>query len=233
MRIKLLHTITILALLQVLFVAAVFAQTDKTPSSDGANTAGAYEENLRRWKNMSEEQRQAIRQKVRATDPRQRGLVRQNARMFRQLPPEEQERVRNNFQRFKELPNEKREMMRQRTGRFQRFPPEEKARLRREIREERAGRKGGRIGFVQGPDNVKRNDPSGPRNGPGTNLRRPAGAQGGPGTGPGLRSPKRQGPGAGQVNRSGAKMGRSGSNGGRGGSGTRGPGPRPGPGRKK
>ncbi|MCG2712545.1 MAG: DUF3106 domain-containing protein [Candidatus Omnitrophica bacterium] len=130
---KLKYIIVILIFFQILAISFAFAQEEGSSAND--LTSAAYEENLKRWQNMSEEQREVIRQKVQAIDSQQRETMQENARKFRKLPPEEQNRIQGNFQKFKKLPNEKKEFLRERSRRFQMFSLEERTQLRRRVRE--------------------------------------------------------------------------------------------------
>lgn len=195
------YIILILAFFPTVVVSVVFAQEDKSTSSNGA-TANAYEENLRRWQSMSEEQREAIRQKVHALDSRQRETILENAKQFKQLPKEERSRIQGNFEKFKELPKEKKDLLRERGRRFEGLSPEQRAEMRRGIREKRGGPgkglekpRGPHGGPGAGPNQGKGHNPLGPRGGPGKNWDNPKGPQGGPHVGPGKKLGMGQGPG--------------------------------------
>jgi hypothetical protein len=129
------YIIFILAFLQAAILSVALAEGDNsTPNNDTTSTS--YEENLRRWQNMSEEQREAIRQKVNAMDYQQRETIFENAEQFKRLPNAEQSRIQGNFQKFKELSNEEKEILKEKNKHFQSLSPEERAQLRREVREE-------------------------------------------------------------------------------------------------
>ena len=91
--------IFLLIALQTAVITYAFAQENDSDSPSGK--ASSYEENLKRWQSMSEEQREAIRQKVHALDAQQKEAVLENAKQFKQLPKEEQSDMKSNFQKFK------------------------------------------------------------------------------------------------------------------------------------
>ena len=134
----------ILFYLTVLFLAAVprgFAQEDSSASSGAP--ASSYEENLRRWQNMTEDQREAIRQKVRAMAPQQKEAVLEKAKEFKQLPAEDQRRIRRNFMEFEQWSPEKRREIRSLYDRFQKMPEERRQEMRRQFRPEKRDAEGG------------------------------------------------------------------------------------------
>lgn len=130
------HRIFILVFLQAVILSVAFAQEDNSVSGNDLIST-PYAENLRRWQNISEEQREAIRQKVQALDSQQREAIFKNAKQFKLLSWEEQSRIQGNYQEFKKLPNAKKELLKERNKRFQGFSPEERARLRREAKGKR------------------------------------------------------------------------------------------------
>jgi len=124
---------------QAAAVSCVFAQ--ENPSTDAGETS-SYEDNLKRWQNMSEEQREAIRQKVQAMEPRQKEALLENAREYKQLSGEERNRIRGNFQEFMKLSLDQRDEVKTRYRRFQQMPTEKRQELRQQVRRKKTGAEG-------------------------------------------------------------------------------------------
>ena len=131
MRTGLKHIIFVGALLGLMMGGAAFAQEDN-PLSNGP-VASSYEDNLRRWQAMTEQQREAIRQKVYAMDEKERQQIIENARQFSQLPKEEQLRIVNNYHRFQALSKADREALRANARRFQSLSAQERDVLRQKV----------------------------------------------------------------------------------------------------
>lgn len=112
--------------------------TERAATSEVEGTAeNAYEEKLKRWQSLSEEERQKIRERARKLSSEQIKELKEKVVKFRNLPPEEQDKIKANYQRFKELPLEKKRILKERVERFQKLPPEEKAKLQRKFREKK------------------------------------------------------------------------------------------------
>lgn len=104
------------------------AQTD----SISLNT---YEDKLKYWQSLSDEQRQVIRERVKKITPEQMRLLRERLDEFKKLPSSESERIKINYKRFKQMPYNERIDLEQRYQRFQRLPEERKIELRRRLRQ--------------------------------------------------------------------------------------------------
>jgi len=125
---KAIKYIIIFSLLQVISASITFAQ-ENTPTL----TSATYEENLKRWQNMSEEQRESIRAKMHTIGSEERKIIRQNAEKFRKLPEKEKQRIKSNFQKFRKLPNEKRKDLKSRHKRFRQLPLKQRQKLRQRM----------------------------------------------------------------------------------------------------
>jgi len=134
-----------------LFSPFVYAQEESAPVvTERAATIQAestsestYEEKLKRWQSLSEEERQKIRERAKGLSPEQIKELREKSAKFRNLPKEQQDKIKANYQRFKDLPLEKKRILRERAERFQKLPPEEKAQLQRKFRERKEAPAGG------------------------------------------------------------------------------------------
>jgi hypothetical protein len=115
---------------QILLGLPAYAQEER-PQTAPPQSPG-YEENLRRWKNMPESEREALRQKVRSMSPEEKTLLRDNSEKFSRLPSEEKRRLQNNFREFKKMPDQARTVLREKSDRFQKLAPEKRESLRRE-----------------------------------------------------------------------------------------------------
>ncbi|MBI5204531.1 MAG: DUF3106 domain-containing protein [Nitrospirae bacterium] len=108
------------------------------------NVSGnAYEENLRRWQGLSEQERQAIRERASRLGTGQMQKLREESERFKGMPKEEQDKIRGNYQEFNKLPPREREVLRERYKRFESLPPEKREELRRQFRERRDTHPGG------------------------------------------------------------------------------------------
>lgn len=175
MKSRSIHIILFVLLLQS--AACAVWSKESGPASNSDSSASPYEENLKRWRNMSEEERQAIRQRYHSMDAGERQAVIENSDKFKRLPPEDRDRIRNNFHRFRELPQERRELMRENYRRFENRPPSEREEMRRGARTDRgrgevirdrppAGRDRGYRAAVQGGEHDKQRGRQRPGAGP-------------------------------------------------------------------
>lgn len=173
---KNIKNIIIIFILQCVAVSGVGAQQAPNAADNGIESR-SYEENLKRWKNMSEQEREAIRQKVREIDPQQRKKLRDNAEKFRKLPGKDRQRLKENFHKFRQLPERRRTRMRQRARRFQGLSKERKTELRRKTRKRRSEFRNRREGIQKHKDIKQRQERKkgqhirGSRNGAGAGLR--------------------------------------------------------------
>jgi len=112
---------------------AVSVESANTHTSD--ISLDTYEDKLKYWQSLSEEQRQAIRARAQKIPPEQMQAFRERLEKFRKLSPADAERIKANYNRFKQLPYEKRSALKQRFDRFQKLPEERKIELRRKLLE--------------------------------------------------------------------------------------------------
>ncbi|NLF97919.1 MAG: DUF3106 domain-containing protein [Candidatus Riflebacteria bacterium] len=93
----------------------------------------SYEEKLARWNSMSEEQREAIRQKARSISEKKFKQLENNFERASNLEPAEQQRVKQNFGRIKQFKPQQQQKLRQRFQQFQRLPEERRQQFRRQF----------------------------------------------------------------------------------------------------
>lgn len=134
----------------LLFGSVVSAQEARAAAAKGTDAAqvenvsgNAYEENLRRWQGLSEQERQAIRERASRLGTGQMQKLRKESERFKNMPKEEQDKIRGNYQEFNKLPPREREVLRERYNRFENLPPEKREELRRQFRERRDMHPGG------------------------------------------------------------------------------------------
>ena len=100
-----------------LFSPLIYAQEESAPVvTERAATTQAestYEEKIKRWQSLSEEERQKIRESARRLSPEQIKGLREKSEKFRNLPKEQQDKIKANYQRFKDLPLEKKRILRE------------------------------------------------------------------------------------------------------------------------
>lgn len=96
-----------------------------------------YEDNLKRWQGLSEEERQVIRDRAKSLQPGQIEELREESVKFRSIPREEQDRIKVNYQKFNKLSPEEKEILKERHQHFERLPLEKKEELRSQFREKR------------------------------------------------------------------------------------------------
>lgn len=130
----------------LLSIPAIYAQEEANVTTNAIEDtpqvssvpADSYEENLKRWQSLSEEQRQAIRERIKNLTPEQIEELREKSARFRSMPQEEQEKIKTNYRKFKELPFKQKEMLRERYQRFKRLPDERRKELWRQFQERRS-----------------------------------------------------------------------------------------------
>lgn len=133
-----------------LFGSVVSAQEAGGAAAKGTDAAkmenvsgNAYEENLRRWQGLSEQERQAIRERASRLGTGQMQKLREESERFKSMPKEEQDKIRGNYQEFNKLSPREKEVLRERYKRFESLPPEKREELRRQFRERRDMHPGG------------------------------------------------------------------------------------------
>ena len=97
-----------------------------------------YEAKLKYWKGLTEEQRQAFRERAQSISLEQLKLLRKRQERFNRLPIAERERIMNNYQQFRQLPSSKRAELERRYQHFQKLPKNIKMELRRKVFERRS-----------------------------------------------------------------------------------------------
>lgn len=134
----------------LLFGSTVSAQQTQGAAIEGPDAAqtenvsgNTYEENRKRWQSLSEQERQAIRERAGRLSPGQIQQLRKASERFKGMPREEQDKIRGNYQKFNRLPPREREVLRERYKRFESLPPENREELRRKFRERRDMQPGG------------------------------------------------------------------------------------------
>ncbi len=136
-----------------------------------------YQANLRRWQSMTEEERQAIRDKAAAMSESDRAVLKEKAKEYRAMPDQQREALRENYRKFRELPPERREALEQGSRGFRQLPPEKCEEVRRRYQEQRKEQGGSRQEPVMRKDavgsenNLKKTlpDQKGPEKGPDRN----------------------------------------------------------------
>ncbi len=110
----------------------VWAQDSVTTSSDEER----YQENLRRWQSMPEEQRQAIRSRAAGMSEADRAVLQEKAKKYRAMSEQERQTLRENYRKFRELPPERREVLEERPRGFRQLPQEKRGEVRRRYQEQ-------------------------------------------------------------------------------------------------
>lgn len=109
--------LSVLQLLLILLIASSpgHAQEEYGPVDNSSDTAkdtialgSTYEDKLEYWQSLSEEQKQAIREKARKLGPTKITKLKEKAQSFIILPRETQERIKINLKRFRAMSPEKR-----------------------------------------------------------------------------------------------------------------------------
>ncbi|MCP4392999.1 MAG: DUF3106 domain-containing protein [Alphaproteobacteria bacterium] len=107
----------------------------QTPSS--TNDIPQYQEKLQRWNNLSEEQRQTIREKSKQITPEKLKALKTNYKQFKQMPANDQQRIKDNYKSYKRLNAEGKKRIKEKHKEFKRLPLENKQGLRRKANERR------------------------------------------------------------------------------------------------
>ncbi len=93
----------------------------------------SYEEKLARWNSMSDEQKEAIRQKARSMSEKKFKQLENNFERVSNFAPAEQKRVKQNLGRVRQFRPQQQENLRQRFQQFQRLPEERRQQFRRQF----------------------------------------------------------------------------------------------------
>jgi len=112
----------------------VAASGSANPDVNGVSL-DTYEDKLKYWQSLSEERRQAIRERAQKISPEQMQNLRERFDQFKKLHPAEAEKIRENFRKFKQMSPERRNALKERFQRFQSLPEERKIEIRRKIRQ--------------------------------------------------------------------------------------------------
>jgi len=158
--------LAILLLVAVVCTIPVYARQDSTtsarkepiPTGSSRFSTGAYEENLKRWQALTEQERTMLRETARKLDPEHLEVLRERRTTFNAMPEEEQDRIRANFRVFASLSSEERTILEERYRRFIGLSPEKQEELRHRFRngaEKPADVSGGKpVGGVSGGTTV-------------------------------------------------------------------------------
>lgn len=130
--------ICLLRNLGVLMLCLLALLAGETLVAQNASEAGiirklSYEEKLARWNSLSEEQKEAIRNKARSMSEQKFKQLENNFERARQFEPAEQQRVRQNFGRMKQFKPQQRENLRRKFQQFKRLPEERRQQFRRKF----------------------------------------------------------------------------------------------------
>jgi hypothetical protein len=112
------------------------AQAQEAAASTQADEE-RYQANLRRWQSMSEEEREAVRQKAAAMPDEEKSALKEKVQQYRSLPEPERQALKENFKRYRALPQEQREALERKQREFRQLPPEKREQMRRDFREQR------------------------------------------------------------------------------------------------
>jgi hypothetical protein len=99
----------------------------------------------KRWSEMSEQDRQKIRDNYRkwqGLPPQKKQELIDRFKRFQSLSPETKQRILKNYESFEKLPPEQREKIRQRFEKFKQLPPEERKKRLEALRKRREAMKG-------------------------------------------------------------------------------------------
>lgn len=126
----------------------------------------SYEEKLKIWNSLSDEQKNNLRKRAREMPEKKFNELKNSFEKVKKLEPQEQMRIQNNFRKMRQFNPEQKQKIQQRFKKFQEFPPERK----RQFREKFRPGKNHQQGFPQERP-MDRNSPMGPGNfGPGQNA---------------------------------------------------------------
>ncbi len=122
-------SILLFILMQLCFITTaigpLFAQ--ETTNKEGMT----YQEKLKRWQELSEEQKNKIRTIAKSMSEAKFKKLEKNFRKIKTLKPAEQERIRSNYKRMKSFDKKKREQVRKKFKRFKEFSPEKREQFRK------------------------------------------------------------------------------------------------------
>ncbi|MBI3617146.1 MAG: DUF3106 domain-containing protein [Candidatus Omnitrophica bacterium] len=108
----------------------------QTPTEGQESVAGRGKvspEALRRWQQLSPEQKQKLRGRLeqwKNLDPERKAEIKQRFQQYQQLSPELKEKVRRNWKKIKNLPPERRREMAAKYKQWKQLPPDEKRQIR-------------------------------------------------------------------------------------------------------
>ena len=90
-------------------------------------------EALRRWQQLSPEQKQKLRGRLeqwKSLDPERKAEIKQRFQQYKQLSPGSKEKVRRNWKKIKNLPPERRREIVEKYKEWKQLPPDEKRQIR-------------------------------------------------------------------------------------------------------
>ncbi len=95
----------------------------------------SYEEKVKIWNGLSEEQKNSLRQRARGMTEKKFSELKNNFEKIKNFEPQEQKRIRKNFQRMRQFKPQQKQDIRQKFKRFRELPPERKRVFREKYRE--------------------------------------------------------------------------------------------------
>ena len=99
-----------------------------------ADPVAQLEANRQRWANMTEAQREAVREAARNLDQQRLSELKQRMKRFHELPEEERQRIHKNHKKFKQLAPDERHDRRKKLARFKELPERRKEAIRNKQR---------------------------------------------------------------------------------------------------
>ena len=103
-------------------------------AQDEDSRTRTYEENLKRWQGLSEQERQAIRERAQSLGPAKISEMKEELARFNNMPKEGQDRIKDNYNRFTSFTPEERKAVEQKYERFEKMPQERKDEFRRQFK---------------------------------------------------------------------------------------------------
>lgn len=96
-----------------------------------------YEENLKQWRDLSEEERQIIRKRAQRLSPAKISEMKEELSKFNNRPKDERDRIIGNYRKFNRFTPKEREAIKQNYEHFERLPRERRDAFRRQFREKK------------------------------------------------------------------------------------------------
>lgn len=109
------------------------AQAPAEGQESAAGSGDVSPEALRRWQQLSPEQKQKLRGRLeqwKNLEPERKAEIKQRFQQYKQLSPELKEKVRRNWKEIQNLPPERRREMAAKYKQWKQLPPDEKRQIR-------------------------------------------------------------------------------------------------------